>query len=341
MVKKFIKYYRSVKTLINNTTFPKLSFCYIVYNESDYLKQSIDSIYDDAHEIFFSYGAIENRHLVENDEKTLEIIKNYPDPGKKIKKIFIQNEWASNVQMRNAPLKYLTGDYYFIIDGDEVYLENSIKIIKKEIIKYPQVMLFLIPCLVFWGDFKTVIGRKFNFDRIFKISESCKIVPSGNKMVNRYGIDYKYLSYINLGLKYSHLFNHYSYVRNDEYIKDKMSFYSNRTDNNGLTKGIKNYYENIWLKSKYDMKSVIEKYGGFHPVHPWQFNKLYNYTGEHPSVMKNHPFWSFDYQSGLNIEIDEWRPKIKRKLTIQKKIITIKVVKQTIYFNMLKLFNKL
>ena len=284
---------------------PRFSFCYNVYQEEEYIEYSLRSIYDFADEVIICYGPIDVMAEIGQPDATLDLIRCFPDPGKKIKHIIVRDRWRSLVQMRNVALSKATGDYMWIIDGDEVYSDESLDIIRKEISNFPDVMTFFVPCHLFWQDFHTTLGI-FSFERIHKIYPGCVIIPGSNSMATAWGKPYRRISYVDLGEKYDCLFWHYSYVRSDEYMQLKQEYFAKRRDNYGATRGIHNWYENVWLASRTDIKSVMEKYGGLHLVTPSLESRIYKYAGEHPPVMTNHPYRRYDYTQAWNVPVLEW-----------------------------------
>jgi len=286
---------------------PKFSFCFNIYREEEYIEYSLRSVYDFADEIIICYGPVDVMADIGEPDRTLEIVRAFPDPANKIKHIEVRERWRSMIQMRNVALSVASGDYMWIIDGDEVYTPETLALIRDEIVNFPEVMTFLVPCYLFWQDFYTIMPNK-SFERIHKITPGCVMVIPSLGAATAIGRRYRTISYIDLGDKYDALFWHYAYVRSDEYMRVKLEYYARRHDNYGVTKGVPNWYEGVWLASRTDMQAVMSKHGGLHPVLPTQWNRVYRYEGTHPSVMENHPYWSKRYIDGYNMPIPVWRP---------------------------------
>jgi len=99
-----------------------ISYLMIVLNGMPFIKYSLRDIYPYAKEIIIVEGSIPSfndsaNHNGSSKDGTVNFIKNYP--GNKIK--FIQGKWKTKIQMQNEGLKYVTGDYVWIIDVDEFY----------------------------------------------------------------------------------------------------------------------------------------------------------------------------------------------------------------------------
>ena len=104
----------------------------IIFNGAEFLRQVLDSIYSFAHEIIIAEGADRNSRPYakpngSSTDETVDIIKSYPDPGRKI--LLIQGIWKDKIEQSNAWLRHATGDYVWQIDDDEIYKkEDLIKI---------------------------------------------------------------------------------------------------------------------------------------------------------------------------------------------------------------------
>lgn len=107
----------------------RLSFGMIVFNGAAFLKETIDAVYADAHEIIIVEGADKNAWSLalpdgSSTDETIAIIKNYPDLKKKIR--LIQGKWQDKTHASNEYLRYVTGDYVWHLDDDEVYRKEDI-----------------------------------------------------------------------------------------------------------------------------------------------------------------------------------------------------------------------
>lgn len=131
----------------------KITFGMIVFNAeknlpNGMLSACIQNIYDFAHEIIIVEGATKAvNHYFDGDttsftnngksnDRTLEIIKSFPDPLNKIKLIESNGFWDGKTQMCNEYSKIATGDYIWQLDSDEFYhhedIETLISILEKK-----------------------------------------------------------------------------------------------------------------------------------------------------------------------------------------------------------------
>ena len=122
----------------------KITFGMIVFNAeknlpNGMLSACIQNIYDFAHEIIIVEGATKAiNHYFDGDtskftndgksnDRTIEIIKSFPDPKNKIKLIESKGFWDGKTQMCNEYAKIATGDYIWQLDSDEFYHHEDIK----------------------------------------------------------------------------------------------------------------------------------------------------------------------------------------------------------------------
>lgn len=113
----------------------KISFCIIVYNEADLVRQQLINLYSHAHEIIVVIGRVlEFGGFPEKEDNTLQVVKNFPDPDNKIIVVY-RKTWASKENMVANYYVKATGDYVWHIDCDEFYtadcIEGTRKFIKK------------------------------------------------------------------------------------------------------------------------------------------------------------------------------------------------------------------
>lgn len=128
----------------------RLSANIMVYNESFWLKKQLEHIYDFFDEIIICEGVerkLHNRDIgvqdiaIKNnlsDDITLQILKKFKDPHKKIK--FIPYGLCDNkVELTKAMYANSIGDYVWEIDADEFYHIKTMKDIKEHLSKNPDI----------------------------------------------------------------------------------------------------------------------------------------------------------------------------------------------------------
>jgi ADP-heptose:LPS heptosyltransferase/glycosyltransferase involved in cell wall biosynthesis len=144
---------------------PRFSFVMIVLNGLPFIEFSLKSIYDFAHQIIIVEGAVENCLFAANPDGsskdgTVEFLKSFPDPHNKI--ILIQGIWPEKSEMQNRALAYVTGDYVWLIDSDEVYKRTDLHKIREILAGDPSItQVNFIPESFWKGLDYTIHSEKF------------------------------------------------------------------------------------------------------------------------------------------------------------------------------------
>lgn len=114
----------------------KLSYVMNVLNGEPFIKYQLDSIYKHAHKIIIVEGAYEKfKHAATTDghstDRTVYIIKDYPDPLKKIILITKPGFYDDRLDMCNEFMGRVTGNVIWQVDVDEFYHQEAHDYIKK------------------------------------------------------------------------------------------------------------------------------------------------------------------------------------------------------------------
>jgi len=140
-----------------------------VFNGEEFLQQVLDSIYGFAWQIIIAEGADRNslpfaKPDGSSTDRTVQIIKDYPDPDRKI--TLIQGKWRDKTEQSNAWLVRATGDYVWQIDDDEVYKEEDLLVIDSMLKARPETTAVSFHWCHFFGG----------FDRVRPINENTPVV---------------------------------------------------------------------------------------------------------------------------------------------------------------------
>ena len=216
----------------------KFSFLMIVFNGDDFLHQSLESVYDFAHDIFVIEGAVKEAWPIANvdgssTDNTIQVLNDFPDPLKKIK--IIHGKWSDKEEMTNALIKYVTGDYIWRLDSDEVYKSKDLVKIKTLLSQNPKLTHVTLRGVDFFHGFDRIMiskddPNKHVANRIWKFEKKCFF--KGHRPPDLYcpcegkymGKD-KILSGLDLENEHGVTLYHYSWVT-DKQVKDKMIFFS-------------------------------------------------------------------------------------------------------------------
>jgi len=108
----------------------KISYIMNVINGEPFIKAQLGSIYHHADEIIIVEGAYEKfRHASTSEgrsvDTTLDSIRSFPDPDKKITLIANPGFYDDRLGMCNELLKHVTGDVIWQVDVDEFFLDET------------------------------------------------------------------------------------------------------------------------------------------------------------------------------------------------------------------------
>jgi len=274
-----------------------LSFVIIVLNGMPFVEYALKAIYNEAHEIVIVEGAVESCAFAANPDGssvdgTVECIRSFPDPCRKIR--LIQGKWPEKCEMQNAALSYVTGNYVWLVDSDEIYKSEDIQKIKSLIATDPGITqvnfipdnfwkgfdyLFVHPCFFeapahYRRLFKYVPGSRFTSHRpptlvwpgSEKTTEQIKLVDGTT--TRKMGV-YPY---------------HYSYVFETQ-VQQKIELYRRYGWGGAWNIDLEEWYRECFLKWTPDNKDIIEKK---YPV--WtggEKSYTVKFQGEHPKALNS------------------------------------------------------
>ena len=268
----------------------KISVLMSVFNAMEYLPYSLKSIYDFADEIIISDGLIEqfnkDKNILSDNGKscdgTVEFVKEFPDPGKKIK--FESGGWEWEKEKRQATVDMASGDWMMTVDSDEVYKPEHLANIRKGIKARPKVLSIWAKHLRFCGDFNHYY--EWPGAILQKLSKGVKLygyrelkIPEGKMMKV-----YKWPESECRNVTHSEFLErvwlppirevtcfHYSNVCSKDKAKRKKM----------IAKGLKHKLKN-WDKIQFGTGVSQAKYECL--------RNLQEFEGTHPEVMKDHPY---------------------------------------------------
>jgi hypothetical protein len=276
----------------------KITFTMIVFNGDYVLKENLESIYPFAEKIVISEGPVkhyQNKGFKKSTDKTIEIIKNFPDPENKI--TLIHGPWASKDAMCSAQTPYLKGDYVWHVDSDELYKKEDMERIIKYLTNHKECYSMAFKLCSFFGGFKRQIS---GFEETFEVHRIQKIIPGKSKWLTHRpptmiwpptGKKCRDMGHV--GCKITDSWGiriyHYSFVFPTQ-VKAKTEYYYNR-DPQGIVADYWNKLYVPWMRASSDIEKLkIEQ--PTKGVHVWlperrgaTFTK--NFNGEHPITIKN------------------------------------------------------
>ncbi|WP_428937952.1 glycosyltransferase family 2 protein [Fontivita pretiosa] len=293
---------------------PRFSFGMIVFNGEYFLRQVLDGVYDFAHEIVVVEGADQFAMPLANPDgsstdRTWEILCNYPDPKGKIQ--LLRGRWADKDQQSNAFMPYLSGDFVWLLDSDEMYQPQDMERIARALHDDPELMAVQMRHRVFFGGLDRVAhGRHWEntFWRIHRLYPGARYIshrpvnimhPTSGRTMN----EMKHLSADMLD-QWGIRMYHYSYVL-DKQVEEKIRYHCYwRPTRYPRERDVHyfhyDYIQKIWRPWKLDRRRIEAEYGISPNIYrdaegqPIK-DKTLPFVGEHPPAMRTHPLYRQTY----------------------------------------------
>lgn len=263
----------------------RLIKCIGCHNEEGWIEYNLANNYDEFDVIRVVEGAVEGRPNSTEDghstDRTLEIIKNFPDPANKIELITLKRPFKSLEEQKQVFLEFATeNEWLFIVDTDEFYMEGDINRVRKAIEMHPKASEFIPVFLHFYRDFVHVKAPhpewQMQHQRIFRFREGLRyhthpIVTDAEGKCTYFTPEYQVDRYTIPIYIY-----HYGHAKGKEFHKMKHEFYKKELEKfklgdgtNAADKFDEKFIE--FVEYKEDMDSIL-----------W-------YDGKHPAALINHP----------------------------------------------------
>lgn len=218
----------------------KISFGMIVVNGEPFIRYNLENLYPHAHEILVVEGAVEKfRHAATKDghsiDNTVRIIREFPDPERKIKLIQRDGFWPEKDDMSNAYMACCTSDYIWQVDVDEFYKTEDIEKVRSFLTDHPDVTRIDLQTVNFWKGFKAVMqGASYcfgadQFRRVFRFRPGYRFLthrpPTVIDAAGRVCGDTKVVSAEEMVQRFQIFVYHYSYVFTHG-VETKADYYS-------------------------------------------------------------------------------------------------------------------
>ncbi len=236
------------------STKPTFAAVYIVYNETTWLETSLESIYPECDAIYFLVSEKPWYGEPTDNRKTLESIKNFPDPEGKIQ--IVHGTWEIEVDKRNEGLDILQKagfTYCFIIDTDEVYDPVELKRIKAFLASHPEIDCWHIDLDTYWKSYRYRIEPR----EPVKPAAFVKVGAARFTHIRQIEADNHGLIPQEIGIMH-----HLSYARSDEEIFKKTTSGSHAHE---VQPG---WFDNVWKKWDSDHSLT-----NLHPTHPSAYQR--------------------------------------------------------------------
>jgi len=283
-------------TPASNTKLVKISFVMIVLNGMPFVEYALKAIYGEAHEIIIVEGAVEECFFAANPDGssidgTVECIRSFSDPHRKIR--LIQGRWPEKCEMQNAALTYVTGNYVWLVDSDEIYKREDISKIRSLLADDPTITQVNVIGDNFWKGFDYIFESPKFFEtpahwrRIFKYVRGARFTTHRPPTMVFPGHE--------LSTEQMHLIDgtqtramgivpfHYSYVLESQ-VKQKIELYNRYGWGRMWNLDLNDWYNNFYVKWRPENRYELERLYPIWTGDPHSYSVPF--TGTHPEVME-------------------------------------------------------
>lgn len=277
----------------------KLGAVFCIYNEPEYIEYAVNSILPAVDKVFIVLGKApytaynpKARDLSKADTQTETIVdrlaKEHPEKIQVTKGI-----WDNELDERDTGLQMCLDagmDYFWLVDGDEVYRADHIENIKRGIAQRPNHGTFIVKCETFWRSFNYRIPAQQNSwrpRRIFKLTKWRRLlgIPIFPNRLRFKGIN----DITSVGPIYEFppeeaVFYHFSYARSSKAMDEKFVTFSH------AHQILPEWVEKVWKPwpTNREMENI-------HPVDPPKFPKALQIPpNDFPEILKSHPYYGLD-----------------------------------------------
>lgn len=273
----------------------KIAFGMIVF-EGDYvLRECLEQIYPFADQILIAEGPVQywqDQGRTTSLDDTNKILDSFPDPDNKLQ--VIHGQFREKDDQSNAYMSLIHDDidYLWMIDSDEVYKTEDIKLMIQILKEYSPTTVGVQSCSFYGGFSHYLTGfeqKRDNFLRIFKYEPNCTWKTHRPPTLNYKNLEtQKHIASDNLFESTGIQMYHYSYTF-PEQVRKKIDYYKAKVSRDIC---MENYYENVfipWITGDDEQKRLIEqKYKGVHEWLPEVRGECYTarFKGEHPEAIK-------------------------------------------------------
>ena len=242
-----------------------------VFEEADFVDYSIRSVLPFIDHLVIVEGSykevIKLGKSPRSQDGTIEICKKYVDNEKVF---YIESNEESDPQQRNVGLKKIKelnpDGWMLIVDGDEVWDENSLKMVKIVANNMNKVksLAAYFKSLTFVNDFNHCTDQYF--PRLFKLTTGCEFVNDNFMEWKDLGISW--FSPFVIQIPYIKYY-HYSFCKTSEKFNVKKKWWETR------------------FGRPFDYSWKINKQGKIEDANHF----VCEYVGKHPELMKDHPLF--------------------------------------------------
>lgn len=264
----------------------KLGKCLAVHNEEDWVEFNLRNCYEEFDIIRVVEGAVEGRPGSTSDghstDRTLELIRAFPDPDGKIELYTGSRHFKSLEEQKQTFIDHAKeGEWLFIIDCDEFYMEGDIDRVRKAIKTRPSASEIIPTFLHFYRDFFHIKAPhpewQMQHQRIVRYRPGLKyhthpVLTDGQGRCTYFTPGYQLQRFTIPNL----FIFHYGHAKGKEFHQMKKAFYQSELEKFKLADG-------TTASDKFDDK-FVEFMTGTEPT-----ESILEYKDVHPTAMDSHP----------------------------------------------------
>lgn len=283
---------------------PVLVKCLAVHNEEDWIEANLRNNYDEFDIIRVVEGAVQGRPKSTDDghstDRTLELIRNFPDPDNKIELITAPRFFKSLEEQKQTFVDYAkNGEWLFIVDCDEFYHEGEVSRVREAIKKRPDASEIIPTFIHFYRDVRHLKAPHPEWQpqhqRIIKFQEGMRyhthpVATDRTGRCTYFTGDYQPRRFTIPNL----LIYHYGHAKGKEFHAMKQQFYKGELEKFRLEDGTN-------ASDKFDDKFVEFM------EYKEDMNTMLEYDGEHPAPVKSLPIFNEAEEFYKDKKIANWK----------------------------------
>ena len=274
----------------------KVAAVYCVFNEEEYIAYSIRSVRDAVDRVIV---LINERPWARPGapgpngypaDRTEAIVRELAAQDPKI--VVMKGSWPTEVAHRQAGMQSCLQegfDYYFLVDGDEVYRADHLQALLEEIRAHPEAGTFFVKCTIFWRSFHYRIphhAMKWTPWRVFKMQRHRRLLGLPLLGATRFIGDNKTNSPGPRRLVPPErcVFYHFSYARSEAKMRQKIATFS-----------VADQVQREWFRHVWSTWPHQREMRNIHPMVPEEFPVAERVEPRDvPEVMRTHPYYTLE-----------------------------------------------
>ncbi len=283
---------KQMTNILSNVNLPKykpvLVKCLGVHNEEGWVEANLRNNYDEYDIIRVVEGAVRGRPNSTEDghstDRTLEIIRSFPDPDNKIELYQSNRFFKSLEEQKQTFLDYAhEGEWLFIVDCDEFYHEGEVNRVRKAIEATPEALEIIPTFLHYYRDNKHIRAThpiwNTQHQRIIRYQNGLKYHTHPVATDKTGGCTYFHSEYQVKRFTMPNLYiHHYGHAKSVEFHKMKSAFYNSELVKFGGRGG----------DASIEFDEKLDEFVSYKE----DLSEILHYDGSHPKALENHPIMS-------------------------------------------------